>query len=125
MMMKLGTCNKTHRTCGGSAAHRLLVKRLIFVELRDQMRTQKSYQPGKRLAGISGHEGETRWKQALENAKGQVQLTFPRDLIPLTMKTQMRHQARKRNMARLKDGCPPPSSILSEAFKVCRYQKYV
>lgn len=61
---------------------------------------------------------------ALKTDKGQVQLTFPMDLIPLTMKAQMRHQARKRNMPRLKDGCPP-SSILSEAFKVCRYQKYV
>lgn len=61
---------------------------------------------------------------ALENAKGQVQLTFPMDLIPLTKRAHTIQQDRKTDMPRLKDGCPP-SSILSEAFKVCRYQKYV
>jgi hypothetical protein len=73
--------------------------------------------------GITGQEGENK-VVALENAKGQVQLTFPMDLIPLTKKAQMRQKDRKRDMPRLKDGCPP-SSILSEAFKVFRYQKYV
>lgn len=47
-----------------------------------------------------------------------MRLTFSKDLIPLIMKTQTRHQARKRAMPRLK-ARGPPSSTLSEAFRVC------
>lgn len=50
-------------------------------------------------------------------------LTFPRNLSPLIVKAPTRHQDTKKGRLRL-ETTGPPSSILSETFRVCRYQKY-
>lgn len=46
------------------------------------------------------------------------------DLSPLIMKVPTRHQDSRKGTLRLKTG-GPLSSMLSEAFRVIRYQKYM